>query len=46
MAHFWPRMHKWNLLGRGILGVLSSSELEKKEKRKNRLLALMHPSVC
>ena len=46
MAYFWPRMHKWNLLGRGILGVLSSSELEKKEKRKNRLLALMHPSVC
>ena len=32
MAYFWPRMHKWNLLGRGILGVLSSSELEKKEK--------------
>ena len=37
MAHFWPRMHKWNLLGRGILGVLS--------REKNKLLALMRPSV-
>lgn len=43
MAHFWPRMHKWNLLGRGILGVLSSSELEKKEKRKKQAAGIDAP---
>ena len=43
MAHFWPRMHKWNLLGRGILGVLSSSDSGSAEPRKKQAAGIDAP---